>query len=250
MILTIDIGNTAISFKFESSKTSYNIILEQKNCASSKDCGDFLKDFLITKNIDPKYVEQIAICSVVDPIKKMVLESLNEIFNVQPKCLLFDNQNIINIKTNTPNKLGVDMIATAIGASAKFKNDICIIDCGTATTISVINKKSDFLSYNIMPGVDLQLHSLAHKTFKLPKVSPGFAKDILGKNTQDAILSGVIIGHSNAISKFIMDINTSFPDLTVILTGGFSFYIRDYLNFKYKFLPELIHDGLKNFLLA
>ena len=248
MILTIDIGNSAISFKFESSKTSYNIILDQKKCNSKKDCSSFLKSFLTTKNIDQKYVSKIGICSVVDSTKKIVLESLNEIFEAKPICLKFDNQNIIEVATEHPSKLGVDMIATAIGAKNKYQNDICIIDCGTATTISVINRKGKFLSYNIMPGVKVQLNSLADKTFKLPKVSPKFSKDILGKNTKDAILSGVLRGHGNAITKFIKDINTSFPDLSIILTGGFSSHVRDYIDYEYELIPELIHDGLKIFL--
>ncbi len=245
MILTIDIGNSALSFKFESSKTAYTVLLSIKKAKNQKDIDSFLKNFLTDKNIDPKYVKDIVICSVVDSTKEILVKSLNKIFNAKIRCLIWNKQNIIKIKIDTPEKLGADMIATAIGAAEKYKNDICIIDLGTASTISVINRKKEFLAYNIMPGIKIQFESLANETFKLPEVKPKHSKDILGKNTQDAILSGVLRGHANSINHFINQINTSFPDLTIILTGGFSQYVRNYLTFNHKFYPDIIHDGLK-----
>ncbi len=248
MILTIDIGNTAISFNFDSSKTSYVILLESKMCNSEIDCITFLKDFMKSKNIAPLYIKKVAICSVNDETKSFVIESVKKLFNAEIKCLAFDNQDEIELKIDTPEKLGADMIATAIGASILNETATCIIDFGTATTISLVNNEKQFISYNIMPGIKLQFSSLDEGTFKLPNVTPKFSKDILGKNTKDAILSGVLRGHGNAINMFVKSINTSFPHVKFIVTGGFNNYVRDYLNFKYTVENQLIHIGLKHWL--
>ena len=96
-----------------------------------------------------------------------------------------------------------------------------VIDFGTATTLDVLDRKGVYSGGVITPGIDLSLNSLKKMTAKLPLVKFKRTKNIVGKNTVQAIQSGFFWGYVSMIEGLINKLNKEKNDrFKVVLTGG------------------------------
>lgn len=104
----------------------------------------------------------------------------------------------LKINLDNPAQLGSDRVADAVAAINLYPVPIIMIDMGTATTISVIDKEKNFIGGMIIPGLRTSLDSLSGKASQLPFISLVPPKKVIGTNTIDCMKSGII--HSNAAS--------------------------------------------------
>ena len=130
----------------------------------------------------------------------------------------------ISLNYLTPETLGNDRIAAAVGAWALFPDEnSLIIDVGTCITIDVLDSKGVFQGGAISPGMKMRMKAMADFTHQLPDVSHEY-KEIelktLGKSTKECLISGVINGISNELNGAINTITQDFTSINVILTGG------------------------------
>lgn len=72
---------------------------------------------------------------------------------------------------------------------------LIILDFGTATTFCVVNEKGEYLGGAIAPGVGISLNALIEKTAQLPKVEMIVPDRVIGRNTINAIQSGLLYGY-------------------------------------------------------
>lgn len=100
----------------------------------------------------------------------------------------------LNILMDNPKSVGSDMIVNAVGALAEHEPPIIIIEMGTATTMSVIDKNGRYVGGAILPGLRVSLDSMSASTAQLPRISLDTPRRVIGKNTIDCMRSGVIFG--------------------------------------------------------
>ena len=125
----------------------------------------------------------------------------------------------------TPETLGKDRLAAVVGASfLKPGKDILVIDAGTAITYDFINSKKQYLGGNIAPGINLRLRSLHEFTQRLPLVQVNSESPLLGVDTNSALVSGALYGIVFEIDGYISTLKIKYPQLSVFLTGGSTFY--------------------------
>jgi len=149
----------------------------------------------------------------------------------------------------TPQTLGFDRIAAAVGANSLFPDtNLLVIDAGTAITFEIINAKNQYLGGNISPGLNSRFKALNEFTGKLPLVKPGEEVDWFGKNTEQAIRLGVQEGIINEVDGFITLFNKIFPENKVILTGGDAIFFEKKLKNSIFVEMELIEKGLNRIL--
>jgi len=121
----------------------------------------------------------------------------------------------------TPETLGFDRLAAAIGASWLFPaENLLVIDAGTAITYDLVTKNKEYLGGNISPGLETRFKALHHFTGKLPLVTPRPEFQPLGQDTESAIRAGVQQGLLFEAEQTIRYFNTIYENLKVILTGG------------------------------
>ena len=143
------------------------------------------------------------------------------------RIVILSHETDIPIKNlyKNPETLGKDRLAAVIGATyLKPNTDLLVIDAGTAITYDFINKKSEYIGGNIAPGVDLRLRALHEFTAKLPLVEADVKSPFLGFDTRTAISSGVLQGIYFEINGYIDNLKFKYPELSVFLTGGSTFY--------------------------
>lgn len=124
----------------------------------------------------------------------------------------------------TPQTLGYDRIAAAVGANEQFPGkDLLVIDAGTCITYEFIDAAGRYHGGNISPGMQMRFKALHQFTGKLPLIASEGRQLLLGKDTETAIRAGVLKGMEYEISGYIMALKYKYPQLFVFLTGGDDF---------------------------
>lgn len=132
----------------------------------------------------------------------------------------------------TPQTLGNDRLAAAVGASCLYPGtNVLVIDAGTALTFDFVNYQRQYLGGTISPGLQMRFDALHHYTQKLPLLSIT-DEDIplYGASTVEAISAGVQHGFLGDVIYQIEQYRKQFDPLMVILTGGDSKKLLKQLN--------------------
>ena len=120
----------------------------------------------------------------------------------------------------TPETLGADRIAAAVGAQQLYPDgDIVIVDFGTAITIDYV-VDGRFKGGNISPGMTTRFRALSDYTARLPLCSA--TDDVLayGRTTREAIEQGVMQGITHEIEGYIAAFSQEKTKIYTIFTGG------------------------------
>ena len=129
----------------------------------------------------------------------------------------------ISIKIDNPAQLGSDLLVSAVAGVAEYKTPLIIIDMGTATTVSVINKDKEYIGGAILPGVGISHDALVNRTSKLQSIALDEPKKVIGTNTVDCIQSGLMYGNAGALDGLIERFNEQMGEkCNVVATGGLS----------------------------
>jgi type III pantothenate kinase len=160
-------------------------------------------------------------------------EDIKQILKARiPFVLELDHGTPLPIKNEyeTPETLGMDRIAAAVGAwSIQPGKDSLVIDMGTAITYDLISKNGVFEGGNIAPGLNLRLKALHEFTGRLPEVSAKPDFEEFGRNTEKAIRAGVMQGIVYEVNGYLDHYKKKFPDLFAFLTGGDLIYFAEKL---------------------
>jgi type III pantothenate kinase len=150
--------------------------------------------------------------------------SLNHYLDIKFSCFIELNNHTPVPLTNgytTPDTLGLDRLAAAVGANYLFPDeDLMVIDAGTAITFDLVGKTGTFLGGNISPGLKSRFRALHEFTHKLPLVMESDQWPFIGKTTEEAIRAGVINGMLLETDGMIDQLKKDFPALRCVLTGG------------------------------
>lgn len=211
---------------------------------------DFFETFdlkICEKLLAENQIDRCLYCSVVNTDKK-VLSTLEQRI---PGFIFMNNElnlPVINFY-RTPDSLGSDRIAAAVGAHMIFPNkNILIIDIGTAITYDFVDSEGIYIGGNISPGIRQRFNALHHFTDKLPLVDRHGEIPEIGYDTETAIRSGVIKGTVYELDSYINDYKLRYSNIEVILTGGHSKYIQSELKNNIFVEPNLVLKGLNRIL--
>ncbi len=180
----------------------------------------------------------------------------SSIFEVLPKNKrpLFLNRRTvlpIQIDYQTPETLGVDRLAAAVGGFAEFPNkNILIIDLGTCNTYDIIDKTGTFQGGIIAPGYNMRMRSMHEMTGRLPNITEEKFIDvnIPGKSTRECMHLGAKEGMIMEINGFVDHFKEEFDLLSVIVTGGNASSFESFIKPPIFVRPEIVLVGLQRIL--
>lgn len=230
MILAIDIGNTNIVIGCIRGEEI--LFVERLSTDTTKTVLEYaisFKNVLEMYHLNPEDIQGSIISSVVPPVTNIVKEAAVKITERDVIIIGPGVRTGLNILTDNPAQLGSDLVANAVAGIAEYKAPMIIFDMGTATTISVIDKKNNYIGGMILPGIRVSSDSLTSRTSQLPKISVEAPKKLIGSNTIDCMKSGLIYGNASCIDGMIQRINKELGEkATVIATGGLAGCIIPY----------------------
>ena len=133
----------------------------------------------------------------------------------------------IHNRYKTPETLGMDRLAAAVGAYMQAKGNVLIVDMGTAITYDFVDSEGNYLGGNIAPGLQMRLQALHDYTSRLPYITAEGAHPELGEDTETAIRCGVIDGIKYEIEGYLRQFFLKYHNLSVFFTGGDELYFED-----------------------
>lgn len=218
--LVIDIGNTRTKIAlFNQHDLMFNVPIEHLT----------LSHLEMLKYEHPQLSK--AILSSVKTVDEELLQFLREQFDF---FVELDHQTKLPIANlyETPETLGKDRLAAAVGANELFPDqNILIIDAGTAITYDLVSENNEFLGGNISPGMQMRYKALNQFTGKLPLVEYSDDFELVGGNTVDAIRAGVQNGIVYEMNGTIESFNRIYENLQIVMTGGDSIFFDKILNY-------------------
>lgn len=230
MILAIDIGNTNIVIGCTQQEKVH--FVERISTDISKTELEYVVGFKTLFDLYHIKTEEITGCiiaSVVPPLVNIIKASMKKLLRITPLIVGPGVKTGLNILMDNPAQIGADLIVNAVAALKYYGAPAVIIDMGTATTISVVDDKKNYVGGMILPGVRISLEALESRTSQLPRISLEAPKKVIGKNTIDCMKSGIVMGQAACLDGMIDRI---FDELgykaPVVATGGLAGSIVPY----------------------
>jgi type III pantothenate kinase len=228
MLMCFDVGNTEIYCGIYYHKKFINSFrIKTKNGWSSDQIGIFMKSFCRENDINISKLDKIAISSVVPSVDYSLRSACIKYFDKDPLFVKAGIKIGLSVtKFKQTQEIGADLICNAVGALDHYpEQNLLIVDLGTATTISAVNKSREYLTGVIIPGVKTQVESLALAAEKLFSVELMRPKNISPKSTIESIQAGIYYGHLGGIQLLLEKLSSacfSNEKYLIIGTGGFS----------------------------
>jgi type III pantothenate kinase len=190
--------------------------------------------------------------AIISSVVNYSREIIDYLSNLYPTCIELNHTTPIPLENKylTPDTLGYDRIAAAVGAYTICPGkDVLVIDAGTAITYDIVTSGGEFMGGNISQGVDIRFKSLNKYTTRLPHLErPEEIPPLVGSSTREAIQSGIINGLRFEMDGFIGAIRELYPQLQVVLTGGDAKYFVGKLKSSIFVDPNLNLIGLNRIL--
>lgn len=246
MILAIDIGNTNIVIGcVEGEKVCF---VERVSTDLSKTELEYVVEFktlLDLYNIGVDDISGSIISSVVPPLNNIVKSCLEKLFHKVPLLVGPGLKTGLNVLMDNPGQVGADLVVNAVAGLKYYGAPIIMIDMGTATTISVVDDKKNYVGGMILPGVKISLDALVNRTSQLPRISLEAPKKVIGRNTIDCMKSGMIMGQAACLDGMIQRIFDELGyEAPVVATGGLAGCIVPYCKQEIIYDNELTLKGL------
>lgn len=236
MNLVIDVGNTRLKYAFfEGNTLLYTGHGEMNMCREieKKEEGERCLNILASE------------CGVLDEGIRCQLKQVAAFYLEAHTGMALP----IGIAYETPQTLGFDRVADCVGAKSMGSDKpLLVIDSGTAITYNYVGEGGVFLGGDISPGQEIRFKALNRFTARLPYVEAEEISDPIGKNTQHAILNGVVNGILFEMKGYIGDFYSRYPEGMVFITGGNSDRYRKHLPENVVFEPDLGLIGLNQIL--
>lgn len=224
MVLAIDIGNTHIVLGcVEGEKIIFRERMSTNPNATRLEVASMIKTAFDMYRVDYNKINGAIISSVVPSITKNVKGAIEKFAKIKVLVVEPGVKTGISIKIDNPAQLGSDLLVSAVAGVAEYKTPLIIIDMGTATTVSVVNKNKEYIGGAILPGVGISHDALVNRTSKLQSIALDEPKKVIGTNTVDCIQSGLMYGNAGALDGLIDRFNEEMGEkCTVVATGGLS----------------------------
>ncbi len=247
MVLAFDIGNTNIVLGgFEGEKTVFLTRISTSLDKTEAEYAVLVKNLLEIYKIDLRSIEGGIISSVVPPLNNIMSQVMELITGIRPLVVGPGIRTGLNIAHGDPRELGADLVVAAVAALQKYPKPQIILDMGTATTFSVIDRSGVFQGVIIYPGVKVSFDSLSSRTAQLPRISFDDPGKVIGSTSVDSMQSGLIYGNAAMVDGLVDRIEAELGDTcTVIATGGLSTKIVPHCKKQVILDEDLLLDGLR-----
>jgi len=245
MLLTIDIGNTNTVlglYDGESLVHSWRVKTDARSTA------DELHALYRALLIDAPQISGISACSTVPAALRELRLMISNYWTGIP-CMIVEPgvKTGVSVVTDNPKEVGSDRIVNTLAAFHQFGGPCIVVDFGTSTNIDVVSDKGEFLGGALAPGVEISLDALASRAAQLRTVELTRPRAAIGKNTVEALQSGLLFGFAGQVdglvTRIIAELGGSVA--AVVATGGLASFIVPESSTITHHEPELTLNGLR-----
>jgi type III pantothenate kinase len=222
MLLTVDVGNTNTVlgvFDKEELVRSWRVKTDPRTTADEL--------WLQYKALVADYqITALSICSTVPATLRELRTMIATYFAGLPTTIVEPGTKTgVQLLVDNPKEIGADRIVNTLAAHVLYGGPAIVVDFGTSTNLDVVSPKGEFLGGALAPGIEISVDALAARAAQLRKVELIRPKNVIGKNTVEALQSGTIYGFAGQVDGLVdritAELALSFEQApTVIATGG------------------------------
>ena len=222
MILAIDVGNTNIVIGTINNGAIGSIVrIHTDTRETEAEYMIKLKEIFHSYEMDASACEGVILSSVVPPVTGPLSIAVKELTGLDCMVVGPGMKTGLNLRIDDPGTLAGDLLVGGVAAMNCYGYPAIVMDLGTATTVTVVDKDGCFRGGAILPGVKLGYQALASGTSLLPDISILKPKKVVGSNTVDAMRSGAVYGAAAMLDGMLerMEEELGYP-CHVVATGG------------------------------
>jgi type III pantothenate kinase len=222
MLLTIDVGNTNTVlgvFEKETLIRSWRVKTDPRTTADEL----WLQYSALVTGYE---VAALSICSSVPATLRELRTMIDSYFSQTPVTIVEPGTKTgVQLLVDNPKEIGADRIVNTLAAHTLYGGPAIVVDFGTSTNLDVVSPKGEFLGGALAPGIEISVDALAARAAQLRKVELIRPKNVIGKNTVEALQSGTIYGFAGQVDGLVERITDELAQSyekapIVIATGG------------------------------
>jgi len=246
-LLAIDAGNTSIHLGlFLGGNLTARWTLKTDTSRELDDYGAALTVLFQRAGLDPRSIDAAVLGSVVPPITPMLETLLEEYCSVRPLVVRTGTRTGIRLAYDPVRDLGADRIAHAVAVEHLYGTPAIVVDFGTATTFDAIGEGGAYLGGAIAPGLSIAADALWQRTAQLQRINLSFPERAIGRNTVEAVQSGLLFGHVGMTREMISRIRGELAaNARVIATGDLAELVSARIPEIGNLDPDLALHGLR-----
>jgi type III pantothenate kinase len=221
-LLTIDIGNTNITFGlYEGETLGPRWRIRTIHEKMPDEYGILLDQLFRHQGHRPQQVTGAALASVVPPLTPVFAQVCQGYLGLEPLVVDAGVRTGVHIRYENPREVGADRVVDAAAVQTLYGVPACVVDFGTATTFDAVSADGDYLGGAIAPGIGIAARALFERTAKLPRVELTRPPSAIGRNTVHSIQSGLLFGYVGLVEGMVARFKAELgPQTRVIATGG------------------------------
>jgi type III pantothenate kinase len=249
MLLAIDIGNTNITLGiWDGRDWQREWRLKTDSERTADEFGIMLTSLLSQAQLDAA-IDSVILSSVVPRLTSTFHKLCRAYLALQPLVVSAQTNSGVQIRTDNPAEVGADRIVNAVAAYTLLQGPCIVVDMGTATTFDIISARGELLGVVIAPGLRLAADALVSRAAHLAHVPLQAPPQAIGRNTVQAMQSGLIFGYVSLVEGMIQRLTAEHPDadqrIQVIGTGGLISLLQPHTTIIDRFEPWLTLTGLR-----
>ncbi len=248
MLLAFDIGNTNIvAGIFDKKKLLSSFRFSTRPTSTADETSLLISGWLKENQLQREIIKSIIISSVVPSLNNTFEQLSINYFKCTPVIVSANLKLPVKIKIDNPEQVGADRIANAVAGFEKFGGELIVVDFGTATNFDVVDAKGSYIGGVLIPGPKTSMSELARKAARLYEVPFAPPPRVVGRNTTDALMSGLFYGTVGQVESIIERIlsETKFKKPNIIATGGLAGKVAKHSAHIKKIEPNLTLEGLR-----
>ncbi|MGH2555786.1 MAG: type III pantothenate kinase [Actinomycetota bacterium] len=223
MLLAVDVGNTqTVLGVFEARELVWHWRIATQRERTADELALMFGGFLEQAGLSfSRQITAVVLASVVPAQTQALREMVRNYFHFLPVVVEPGIKTGISIQTDNPKEVGADRIVNAVGAFAKYGGPCVVVDFGTAITYDAVSEEGEYLGGAIAPGVQVSAAGLSSVADRLPRVEVVAPRSVIGKNTVEALQSGLLLGTASEVDGMVERMQKELGGhATVVATGG------------------------------
>ncbi len=191
-------------------------------------------------------IDGLILSSVVPQATSALKQALKSLVKPRPLIVGETIRAPIKNRYRVPSQVGQDRLVNAVAAYYLYGGPAIVVDFGTAVTVDLVSKRCEYLGGLIVPGIAISLEALVSRAALLPKIELAPPKELLGRDTQESMRSGIFFGYGALCDGVVSKLKTRHaPKAKVIATGGHAPLIVPYCRSVKILNTELTLQGLR-----
>ncbi len=231
MLMTVNVGNSTISvgfFREDCPELLFRFQISADLKKTSDEYQSLIRSLFRERAESEEPISGVILSSVVPQLTTTVCRAVETFADIDPLVVGPGVKTGFPIKIDSPSELGGDMVANAAAVmnTGLGRGGAIVVDMGTVTTVSALNRFGEFVGCAIAPGVRVSLDALHSRTAQLPNVVLAKPSRAIGKSSRESVCSGVVLGNAmmldGFVSRFASEMKSNVGEIRLVMTGEYA----------------------------